>query len=384
MKRIILGTMLATLGLAGTDVSAALAQSAPSVSPSTTPLPDHTGPQPQVTAAEPQADASVTFRLRAPDATAVTLELGGEQRGRYDLVKNAQGVWEGRIGPVKPGVYEYSFALGGARVNAGVTVVPTQPPAAVQEQPVPRGSITRHPYVSQVQGRARAMNVYLPPEYYSEPNRRFPVLYLFSGMGEDDWTHIGRVNVILDNLIAQHRASPMIIVMPNNTTGPVPVPALDNAAIMEKEITTEIIPFIDRVYRTQANRDHRAIAGLSFGGGTAFTIGMRHLDSFGYVGEFGTGAFGGAEHTAYAPGYIDFEPEKITSGLFSKVASPATAPKLFFMSVGSDDPRAPFQKKAYEAFLQHGGKPVFHTYPGGHEWRVFRPALTDFVQAIFK
>lgn len=375
MKTILLGSMLATIGLPGL----AMAQAA-----GTTVL-VHQGPQPEVVAAEPHADDTFTFRLRAPAAAAVAVDLNGEQRAHYDLTKDADGVWSVTTGPVKPGVYEYGFVLGGAKVNSAVTVAPSNPPQPYEDQAVPHGSVTRHSYVTPIQpGRARAMNVYLPPEYYSQPMRRFPVVYLFAGMGEDDWTQIGRANVILDALIAQKKAVPMIIVMPNNTTASVPRPALENAAIMEKEMMTDIVPFIDRVYRTQADRDHRAIAGLSFGGGTAFTLGMRHLDAFGYVGEFGTGTFGGAERTSFAPGYVDFDPDKITPGLFGKLASPATAPKLFFMSVGEDDPRAPFQKKAYEAFVAHGGKPSFKEYPGAHEWRFFRPAFQDFAQKIFK
>ena len=191
------------------------------------------------------------------------------------------------------------------------------------------------------------MQVYLPPEYFADPSRRFPVLYLIAGMDETDWTLHGRANVILDNFIAQKHAVPMILVMPNNTTGPHPVPALENAAVMEKEFIGEIIPYIDKTFRTIADRPHRGIAGVSFGGGTAFTVGMRHLETFAYVAEFGTGAFGGGDSTPYAPGYPAYDPDKITREyigscwippLSQSFSSCQLAPKTRAMRVKSEHP----------------------------------------------
>lgn len=344
------------------------------------------GPQPVMAPAEGQPDGTIVFKMFAPTATDVQVVFNGSILGKkkYPLTKGANGLWTGTAGPFEPEMYQYSFLIGGARVNAGTVIVPGNPPRPYEVQNVPHGSITILPYFSKVQNRARAMYIYLPAEYYTDSSSRFPVLYLFNGMGEDGWTHGEHADVIADNLIAEKKAVPMIIVMPNNTVGPVPVPALENAAIMGKEIMGEIIPFIDKTYRTVTDRDHRGIAGLSFGGGTALTVGMRHLEAFAYIAEFGTGAFGGAEHTDYAPGYSDYDPDKIAPGMYQHLTAPATKPKLFFMSVGTEDPRNPYQKAALTLFQKNGIEPVFKTFPGGHELRVFRNSFTELLPMLFK
>lgn len=346
------------------------------------PGPDMSEP---VIPAQVQPDSRISFAIRAPTATSVQLSLPNHDPDTYPMARLADGVWTTTVGPFAPEVYDYSFVIGGAPVNASEIEVPGNPPRVDQVQNVPRGTITIQPYRSTVQNtRNRQLYVYLPPQYYSEPGRRFPVLYLFAGMYEDDWTHGGRANVILDNEIAEGRAAPMIVVMPNNTVGPRPVPALQNAAVIEREMTTDIIPFIDRSYRTLPDRDHRAIAGVSFGGGTAFTVGVRHLETFGSVAEFATGTFGGASSTAYAPGYVAYSPDNITPNLYAKLKDPATRPRLFYMTVGTEDPRAPFQRKALADFQAHGIKPVFKTFPGTHEWRVFKPSLAELLPLLFR
>jgi enterochelin esterase-like enzyme len=329
-------------------------------------------------------DKSIVFRLAAPNANAAEVVINGEGFGRYPMTKGADGVWSVKLGPLPSEMYMYNFNLDGARLPYASVIVPAEAPRPYEVQAVPRGSLTHQPYHSNVQNRWRNMIVYLPPQYYAEPNRHFPVLYLFAGMGEDEWLLDGNGNVILDNLIAQGKAQPMIVVMPNNTTGPHPVPALENAAIMEKELETEIMPMVERNFRTVADRDHRGIAGVSFGGGTAFTLGSRHLDQFAYVGEFSTGAFGGGDKTAFAPGYAAFDPNNITPNLYAKYADPATRPKLLFMSVGAADNRAPYQKQVSETFAQKGYTPVFHVYPGQHEWKAFRASLIDMLPLLFR
>ena len=131
----------------------------------------------------------------------------------------------------------------------------------------------------------------MPPQYYTEIDRKFPVLYLWYSLVETEWTRYGRANVILDNLIAQKKAVPMIVVMPNNIVGL--TPRLEREAVIEKELVADIIPFVEKNYRALSDRNNRAIAGLSAGGATAFTVGMRQLDKFGSVAEFSTGVFGG-------------------------------------------------------------------------------------------
>src|SRR4029077_4184967 len=173
--------------------------------------------------------------------------------------------------------------------------------------------------------------------YYSEPARKFPVLYLFHGGGgmEADWNRQGRTAIIMDNLIAQNKAVPMIVVMPsNNVMIPVQGGNFGSSQVLEKEILSDIIPFMEKTYRTLNDRPNRAIAGLSAGGGTTMNVGMRNLDKFAYLGEFSSGLFGqgagggqvavaeagegggGAGAPAGGTGYGAYEPEKKGPGTF--------------------------------------------------------------------
>jgi enterochelin esterase family protein len=217
------------------------------------------------------------------------------------------------------------------------------------------------------------------------------VLYLYQGGDETGWTNSGRAQVMLDNLIASGRAVPMIVVMPNNNINggngrdAVYPSALDNLKVIEPELMSEIIPMIESEFRVQKGRRSRAIGGLSFGGGTAFGVGMRHLDAFAYIGEFGTGTFGGADtpppgHTNYAP----FQPDLIAPGMVKHLLDPKLRPTVFYMSVGDRDPREPHQRRAYEDFKKAGVDVSFRTFPGGHEFKVFRPSLADFAVKLFR
>jgi enterochelin esterase-like enzyme len=337
---------------------------------------------------EVKADRTVIFRISAPTAPEVQLRFDDKN---YPMTKGENGVWSVTVGPVAPEVYEFSYQMGGARINEAFVEVPGVPAPYDTMQDVPHGTVTLQPYFSKAQNRRRNLRVYLPPQYYSEPKRKFPVMYLFNGGDEAGWTTSGRANIVLDNLIAENKAVPMVIVMPNNNinsgdgSDAVYPPALVNMGEIAKELETDIFPMIQQDYRVYTDKIHRAIAGLSFGGGTAFGVGMRHLDWFSYVGEFGTGTFGGADTPP--PGhtnYVAFEPDKIAPGMVKHLLNPATKPKVFYMSVGDRDPRAPFQKQAFEDFKKEGVDVSFRTFPGGHEIKVFRPAMADFVTLIFK
>ena len=183
----------------------------------------------------------------------------------------------------------------------------------------------------------------------------------------------------------------MIIVTPNNSindgTGRDAVypAALDNLAGIEKEMLADIMSMIEKDYRVYTDRDHRAITGSSFGGGVSFGMGMRHLDMFGYVGEFSTGTFGGADTPpAGHTNYIAYDPDKIAPGMYKHLLDQSTKPKLLFMSVGDRDPRSPYQKLAYEDFKKNGIDATFRTYAGGHGDQAFGGAFVDFVQLLFK
>jgi enterochelin esterase family protein len=279
--------------------------------------------------------------------------------------------------------------------------VPGNPPRFDELQNVPHGSVNIHFYASSAQDRQRAMYIYIPPQYYSEPARKFPVLYLWHGGGgiESDWTRLGRAPIILDNLIAQQKAVPMIVVMPsNNVLISVEGGNIGSSKVLEKEVVSDIMPFVESHYRVLSGRDNRAIAGLSAGGGTTLNVGMRRLDLFAWMGEFSTGLFGGAAATpapgaeqgegAAAPaagaGYGLYDPDKVAPNMYQNLAAPATRLKLFWMSVGTEDPRLPYQKQALADFQKHGIQPVFRTYAGAHEWKVWRHSLAEFAPLLFR
>jgi enterochelin esterase family protein len=245
------------------------------------------------------------------------------------------------------------------------------------------------------------MYIYVPPQYYSEPTRKFPVLYLWHGGGgsEPDWTRSGRTANILDNLIAEKKAVPMIIVMPNNNVLiPVQGGNIGASAVLEKELFNEIMPYVEKSYRVLTGRDNRAIAGLSAGGGTTLNVGMRRLDMFAYLGEFSAGIFGGAAPNpgaaegegggdagaVAAAGYGPYDPDKMAPGMYKNLVDPAKKLKVFWMSVGTEDPRLPFQKLALADFQKHGIQPIFNTYSGAHEWKVWRHSLNDFAPLLFR
>jgi enterochelin esterase family protein len=176
----------------------------------------------------------------------------------------------------------------------------------------------------------------------------------------------------------------MIIVMPNNTTGRYAAPAFANAEIIGKEMVEEIMPFVEARYRTINDRAHRATAGLSFGGGTAMIVGMRNLDKFASVAEFGTGLFGTTKPTEGTASYISYDPDKIVPNMYAKLKAAATKPRLFYMSVGEDDGRKPNQVAAYEDFRKNGINPVFQIVPGDHEYKAFRASLADLLPRLFR
>jgi enterochelin esterase family protein len=335
-----------------------------------------------------QADRRITFHWNAPKASVVQLIWGQKAQ---PMAKDKDGFWTVTIGPIEPEIYNYSFQQDGVRVGAGTVDVPGTPPRFDEFQNVTHGSVKIHTYFSTVQNRQRGLYIYVPPQYYSEVSRKFPVLYLWHGGQTDNesvWTTGGRANVILDNLIAQKKAVPMIVVMPNvnaeilHDVGD--HTSLGSSAVLEKELLTDIIPFLEKNYRTLNDRDNRAIAGLSWGGGTSFNVGLRHTEMFGYVGEFSAGVFGGPEPAPGSGVYGPYQPEKNVPGIYQILTSASRKPKLFYMSVGTEDPRRPFQEAGLEDFHKHGIEPVFKTFPGAHEWKVWRRSLADFAPMLFR
>jgi enterochelin esterase family protein len=337
---------------------------------------------------EVRPDRTIVFRLRAPEASHVNLQFGGTK----PMEKDAAGVWSATVGPLEPEIYQYNFVVDGVRIldpanpnlkngralDASIVEIPGNPPRFDELQLVPHGALQIRAYLSTPLKRARKLYVYTPPQYDTEPNRRFPVLYLRHGSGdnEENWSETGRAGVILNNLIAQRKAAPMIIVMPNGDTdgtwggGSSP----EGIELLGQELLTDIIPMIDRTYRVAAGRENRAITGLSMGGGQAFTIGLKHMDLFAWVGEFSSGLVSDTDFRLdkHLPGFLDSSDE-VNRKL-----------RLLFLSCGTEDPRYPGQLDLADNLKAHGIHYVWYPTPGVHEWKVWRHALAEFAQKVFR
>ena len=343
---------------------------------------------PRLISPEIHPGGTVTFRIRAPKATEVSLSL----QGAKPMTRDAAGLWSITIGPLVPELYEYSFLVDGARVldtantllKTGQTLgsnlldIPGNPPRFDEIQNVRHGTLHIRAYTSTPLKQARHLYVYVPPQYDSEPARRFPVLYLRHGSGDDEstWSLEGRAGVILENLIAQGKAVPALIVMTNGDTdrtwsgGSSP----EAMALLSRELLEDVIPLIEKNYRVIATRENRAIAGLSMGGGQAFTIGLKNPDRFAWVGEFSSGLVSAADFkvTEHLPGFLE---------------NPAAANqrlKLLFLSCGMEDPRIDGHLDLVDTLKAHQIHHVWYPTPGIHEWKVWRHALAEFLPKLFR
>jgi len=339
-------------------------------------------------APEIHADHRVTFHVKAPNAAAVMLALNGSK----PMTKDANGDWSITVGPLEPEIYTYAFLIDGVRtldianphlktgsrgLDASSFEIPGRPPRFDETRNVPHGVIEIRGFISTPLKRLRHFYVYLPPQYESEPNRKFPVLYLRHGSGdtESNWSEDGRAGTILENLMADGKAKPMLVVMPNGDTdytwaggsGP------EGMAMLEKELLTDIIPLVEARYRVLKTRENRAIAGLSMGGGQAFIIGLRNLDQFAYVAQFSSGLVSGA----------DFDLSKHLPGFLEDPAAANRKLKLLFLGCGTEDPRINGQLNLADMLKSRGIKNEFHPTPGAHEWKVWRHLLAELYPKLF-
>jgi enterochelin esterase family protein len=351
-----------------------------------------TAARPRLISPEVHSDRRITFRIRAPQASEVSLVFGAWNPKPQAMSKDESGVWSLTIGPVEPEIYTYSFLVNGLKVldssnptvktgnalDASVVEVPGTPPRFDEVQNVPHGAIHVRTYNATALGRQRSLYVYVPPEYDKDPARKFPVLYLRHGGGdvESNWSADGRAGIILENLIAQQKAVPMLIAMTNGNTdgtwagGSSP----QGMAQLEKELMADVLPFVERNYRVLPGRENRAITGLSMGGGQAFTMGLRNLDQFAWVGEFSSGLISDA----------DFDLNRYMPGFLSNASEVNRKLRLFYLSCGTDDPRFAGQQNLVDLLKQHDIRATFVSTPGGHEWKVWRHLLADFLVRIFR
>ncbi len=329
-------------------------------------------------------DLRVIFRVKAPDAQKIEFDLGR----RYPAVKDAEGFWTATTEPQAPGFHYYWLVIDGVQVNdpGSETFYGTGKQASGVEVPekgvdyylpkaVPHGDVRERPYHSSTTGEWRRAYIYAPPGYDTDRNRRYPVLYLQHGAGEDErgWSNQGRMAFIMDNLIAERKAVPMLVVMERGyarkageTPAPAGVPAPPGAnrqfQAFEEVETKDLVPFIDANYRTIADRDHRALAGLSMGGMQAYVIGLDHLDIFSYIGGFSGagGGFGGGT----------FDPKTAHNGVMADAEVFNRRVHLLFLSIGTTEPkRMQDGVRGYHDNLSKAGiKTVLYESPGtSHE-----------------
>jgi enterochelin esterase-like enzyme len=380
---------------------------APAQTPRREPTPNDTLKSPEVL-----SDNRVTFRIYAPKASEVS--IGGDwiAQGRGTggkLEKDDKGVWSITVGPLVPDFYSYSFTVDGVRtidpknamIKQGVATldnmfeVPGEPAAFEANKPVPHGEIRIAWYQSNVLDTMRSMHVYTPPGYDSS-SAKYPVFYLLHGGGDEDsgWSTIGRAGFIMDNLLAANKAKPMIVVMPNGSmprpanapafappapgAGPNPAMAAAMSQAQERfadELLKNVVPYVESHYRVLANRDNRAIAGLSMGGGQTLRVAPANLDKFAYIGVWSSGV--NRQATA------DFE--KRNAQFFETPAKTNTMVKLLWLGVGEKDPLANASaKNLAEVLKSHDIKSEFHETEGGHTWINWRHYLNDYAQLLFR
>jgi enterochelin esterase-like enzyme len=338
---------------------------------------------------EVHADRTVTFRLFAPKASEVVL-MGSPgilefTKKPMPLQKDDKGVWSLTIGPLPPGFYTYGYAIdGGLRMpdpsNPNLEVRRWGPTSSfivhsgespiIEERRVPHGTVHVEFYDSKNLDTERMVYVYTPPGYETG-KAKYPVLYLLHGNGqiEASWTWTGRANVILDNLIADAKAKPMIVVMPyghvpREIKTASPTPANDPTAI-EKELLTAVKPLVESKYRVLTGRNHRAIGGLSMGAGQSMSIGLHNLDQFAYIAAFS----GGGNRAEW---------EKADPAMLNQKL------KVLWIGCGTEDPGYNGVKAMDELLTKKNVKHVWNQSGGGHSWPNWQVYLSKYAPILFR
>jgi enterochelin esterase family protein len=353
----------------------------------------------------------VQVRIKAPDANKVKLNFWSGPK--LDMEKQPDGFWTVTTPALVPGLHYYVLNIDGADVSdpgshaffggtrhVSAIEIPEPGSTYYSFRDVPHGQVTEVWYPSPVTGTVRHALVYLPPGYAAKRSQRYPVLYLQHGGGEDEtgWIRQGHANFILDNLIAAGEAQPMIVVMaygyarragytPPDLAGkpfgsPEAMQAMhDMAKTFEDDVTQVLIPFVDKTYRTLADRDHRAMAGLSMGGMQTFLITLDHLELFSHIGGF-SGAGG-----TLVLGDRKLDPKTDYHGVFADPAAFAKQVHVLWLGVGTAEPERMregirrFHTSLQEASIAH----VYVESPGtDHEWQTWRRALRDFAPRLFR
>lgn len=363
-------------------------------------------PPPPVTSPEVTADRNITFRILAPKAEKVMLtgsDIPGIGQGA-EMTKGTNGIWEVALKAVEPGAYRYNFNVDGVSVidprnsavsesNNNVWSLVYVPGADFMDtKNVPRGAVCEITYYSKSLERHRRMHVYTPPGYESGQGK-YPVFYLLHGASDSDdsWSSVGRAGFILDNLIAAKKATPMVVVMPAGHTrsfsfgaregGTGSRPPVDEFV---QDFVNDIMPCVENRFRVYADRQHRAMAGLSMGGGQTLNIAIPKLDQFAYIGVFSSGIFdgfgrrGASTNAPSGPTWEErhkatLENEDLKKGL-----------KLVWFNTGADDFLLETTRRSVALLKKYGFEVTSLESSGGHTWTNWRNYLNEFAPLLFQ
>lgn len=360
----------------------------------------------------PRVDGSgrVEIRIKAPEAATVRVNFWSGPK--EPMQKQADGLWTITTRPLVPGLHYYTLVIDGAEVAdpgsqsffgggryASAVEVPEPGSTYYSIQDVPHGQVREVWYHSKVTGTWRHALVYLPPGYEAPTQTRYPVLYLQHGGGEDEtgWIRQGRANFILDNLIADGSSKPMIVVMaygyarragaalPDLSGLPRDSPerwkaVQEMTAAFEADVKEALIPFVDSTFRTLADREHRAMAGLSMGGMQTFHVTLNNLGLFSHIG-----GFSGAMRLVLGEEKLD--PKTAYGGVFADPAAFAKKARLLWLGVGTEEPERMREgiRKLHASLTEAGIQHVYVESPGtDHEWQTWRRNLKDFAPRLFR
>jgi enterochelin esterase family protein len=335
---------------------------------------------PAISSPDVHKDKSITFRYFS--RTAQRVYVSGEfLKTPVAMKRDTSGIWSVTVPPVQPDIYPYSFwvdsvqtadpnntyIFANERFKRSIVDIPGDQPLIHSLQNVPHGKITYCYYKSTTLGTTRPLLVYTPPGFEHNGNKKYPVLYLIHGGSdtEETWTKVGRANLIADNLIAQGKAKPMIIVMPYGNVRPKPMPDFT------LDVVNDIVPYVEANYPVLKDSKNRAVAGFSVGGGQTLNIGLTNPDKFGYV-------------CSYAPFTATDEFKKNFSNWNPDASAMNKQLKLFTISVGTEDFLYESVKRNIAMFEEKKLKLETLIVPGGHTWMNCKLFLANSLQQLFK
>ncbi|MFR0678929.1 alpha/beta hydrolase-fold protein [Dysgonomonas mossii] len=338
-------------------------------------------------------DLSATFRIQAPSAQSMQVDICGK---KYPMTKDASGIWEATTDPLVVGFHYYFLLIDGVsvvdpgsqtffgcgRMASGIEIPEPKAESAYYsyQKDIPHGQVRECYYFSKVEGKQRRCFVYTPAEYETNPTKRYPVLYLQHGMGEDEtgWSRQGKMAFILDNQISEKKCVPMIVVMDYGNCGYIHGTKKGESqkefgALFTPILINDIIPYIDSNFRTLSDRDNRAMAGLSWGGHQTFETTLNNIDKFSHIGAFSGALFFLKEDNL----------KNAYNGVFAQPDVFNKKVHTLFLGMGSEEGMG--SKRISDFLKENGINNTYYESEGTHhEWLTWRRCLNQFLPLIFK